>query len=118
MRHFNSLVVGFVTAISIAAPAQAFSPAISPAEINQPAANLQAQLTIIFGNPAPRSQPIVIETQRYPQPVIYREVSRDPRPEFYKRGHRGKKHHKQYKGRDRQYDRYQQYERYQHDDRD
>ena len=114
MRHFNSLVVGFVTAISLAAPAQAFSPVISPAEISQPEANLHAQLTIIFGNPAPdpRPQPIVIETRRYPEPVIYREVSRDPRPEFYKRGHRGKKHHKHYKGRDWQYDWYQ------YDDRD
>lgn len=112
MLHFNSLVVAFVTAISIAAPAQALSSVISPAEISQPDSNLQAQLTIIFGNPAPRSQPIVIETQRYPEPVIYREVSRDPRPEFVKRGHRGKKHHKHEKGRDRQYDQYQ------YDDRD
>jgi hypothetical protein len=112
MLHFNSLVVGLVTAISIAAPAQAFSPVISPVEISQPDSNLQAQVTIIFGHPAPRSQPIVIETRRYPEPFIYREVSRDPRPEFGKRGHRSKKHHKHHKGHDRQYDRYQ------YDDRD
>jgi hypothetical protein len=110
MPHFNSLVVGFVTAMSIAAPAQAFSPAISPVEVSQPDSNLHAQVTIIFGNPAPRPQPIVIETQRHPEPVIYREVSREPRPEFYKRGHHGKKHHKHYKGRDQKY--------YQYDDRD
>jgi hypothetical protein len=113
MLHFNSLVVGLVTAMSIAAPAQAFSPVISPVEVSQPDKNLHAQLTIIFGNPtnpAPRPQPIVIETQRYPEPVIYREVSRDPRPEFHKRGHGGKKHHKHFKGRDQKH--------YQYDDRD
>ncbi len=111
MLHFNSLAIGLVTAISIAAPAQAFSP-VSPVEISQPASNLQAQLTIIFGNPAPQPQPVVIETQRYPAPIIYREVSRDPRPDFSKRDHRGKKHHKHHKGYDRQYDRYEDEDRH------
>jgi hypothetical protein len=110
MLHFNSLAISLVTAISIAAPAQAFSPVITPVKFSQPDINLHAQLTIIFGNPAPRPQPIVIETQRYPEPIIYREVSRDPRPEFAKRDHHGKKHHKHHKGRDQKY--------YQYDDRD
>jgi hypothetical protein len=43
MLHFNSLVVGLVAAISIAAPAQAFSPVISPVEISKPDSNLQAE---------------------------------------------------------------------------
>jgi hypothetical protein len=109
MLNFNPLAISLVAVISMAPQSQAFTSVASP-EIDQPAANLQADAAVIFGIkfPQPRSQPqpvVIIETPRYPEP-IYREVSRDDHQEFSKHGHHGK-HHKHHKGRDNNHNQYQ-----------
>jgi hypothetical protein len=114
MLSFNSLAIGLIAVIAIAPTAQAFTSVASPAAIDQPAANLQADAAIIFGIkfPQPRSQPqpvVIIESPRYPEP-IYREVSRDSHQEFSKHG----KHHKHHKGRKDHHNRYQQEDRHEH----
>ncbi len=88
MLHFNSLAIGLLAVISIAPTAQAVTPIATSAAIGQPAANLHADAAIIFGIkfPTPQSQPVIIETPRYPEP-IYREVSRGHHQQFSKHGH-------------------------------
>jgi hypothetical protein len=119
MIHFNSLAISLLTVISMAPASQAFTNA--PA-ISQPAANLQAQLTIIIGSPAPIPQTVVIETvRRQPEPV-YRvpsrwEISRDRHEEFSRHDRFRDKHSKHSKHRrDRDEDRreYRQESRHEH----
>jgi hypothetical protein len=80
MLHLKSLVIGLISAISIVPAAQAFTP-IDPLAIEQPAPNLQAQLTIIIGNGgAHRPQPVIIE-----RTVVVESPHRYPEPEYRSR---------------------------------
>jgi hypothetical protein len=110
MLQFNSLAIGLVAVISIAPASQAFT-SISQTSLlvqQQPARNLQAQLSINvgIGAPPPQQKVIVVESSRRPQPnVIVVETSHPSEPEsyyyksrgegYYKHGHsKGKGHHK------------------------
>lgn len=109
MRHFNSLAISLIAIVAATPAAQAFTPTSHPAAIEQPAQNLQAQLTINvgIGLPAPQQRVIVVETQprprnvilvetSYPQPIETRYEQHDRYDRYSKhRGH-GKKHKQKY----------------------
>jgi hypothetical protein len=104
MRHLNSLAIGLLAVISIVPAAQAFTPVSNSPTIEQPAQNLQAQLTINvgIGLPAPQQRTIIVETQPRPRNVIFVETSypqqvetRYERYEHYSKHHGHGKKHKQ-----------------------
>ncbi len=119
MIHFNSLAISLLAVISIAPASQAFTPIAHPPAIEQPAANLQAQLTIIIGNPAPIPQTVVVETiRRQPEPV-YRvpsrwEISRDRHEEFSRHDRFRDKHSHHRRDRDEDRREYRQESRQEH----
>lgn len=77
MRHLNSLAIGLIAIVVATPAAQAFTPTGHSAAIEQPAQNLQAQLTINvgIGLPAPQPRVIVVESQPRPRNVILVETS-------------------------------------------
>jgi hypothetical protein len=117
MRHLNSLAIGLIAIISIAPAAQAFTPISHSSVIEQPAQNLQAQVTINvgIGLPAPQQRVIVVETQPRPRSVILVETSYPQRVETryqrYERYSKRRGYGKKYK--QKNYDR-KEYDR--HDD--
>ncbi len=82
MLHLNSLATCVLAAICLAPTAQAFTPITHSSAIEQPAQNLQAQLSInvSIGAPPSSQRVIVVERSSYPQEtiVVERSIQRYP----------------------------------------